>query len=167
MRKELIESLAETLEGIAVGVDRRRSNEGPNGTGPQEASILLFHPRENNATKSAESTLREVPLLELNLFEVGEHFSVILQSALGMIEMHDVDEIRLLELTNEAAFLSRNGEKLSLLTLSSNGVIQSYMNISSSLADLEVQDMEESDLRAGVALKMFMENAQVFSLQSA
>jgi hypothetical protein len=162
MRKELIESLAETLEGIAVG-----ANEGPNGAGPQEASILLFHPRENNAARSAESTLREVPLLELNLFEVGEHFSVILQSALGMIEMHDVDEIRLLELTNEAAFLSRNGEKLSLLTLSSNGVIQTYMNISSSLADLEVQDMEESDLRAGVALKMFMENAQVFSLQSA
>jgi hypothetical protein len=162
MRKELIESLAETLEGIAVG-----ANEGPNGAGPQEASILLFHPRESNSPRTAESTLRETPLLELNLFEVGEHFSVILQSALGMIEMHEVDEIRLLDLTNEAAFLSRNGEKLSLMTLSSNGVIQSYINISSALADQEVVDMAESDLRAGVALKMFMENAQVFSLQSA
>lgn len=157
MRKELIDSLAETLEGIAVG-----GNEGP--TGPQEASILLFHPRENN---SSANPLREVPLLELNLFEVGDRFSIILQSALGMIEMHDVDEIRLLELTNEAAFFSRNGEKLSLLTLSSHGVIQSYMNIASSLADTELQDMNEADLRAGVALKMFMDNAQVFSLQSA
>lgn len=166
MRKELIESLAETLEGIAVGMDRQGSDASP-GAGPHEASILLFHPRENNAARSAESTLRDVPLLELSLFEIGEHFSVILQSALGMIEMHDVDEIRLLELTNEAAFLSRNGDKLSLLTLSSTGVIQSYINISASLAELEVQDMEERDLRAGVALKMFMDNAQVFSLQSA
>lgn len=159
MRKEMIESLADTLEGIAVA--------GTESTpaGPQEASILLFHPREN--AQSAETTLREVPLLELNLFEVGERFSVILQSALGMIEMHDVDEIRLLDLTNEAAFLSRTGSKLSLLTVSSHGVIQSYINIAASLADVELQDMEEADLRAGVALKMFMENAQVFSLQSA
>lgn len=156
MRIDLIESLAETLEGISVGTNGNSS--------PTEASILLFHPRE---AATPESRLREVPLLELNLFESGERFSVILQSALGMIEMHDVDEIRLLDLTNEAAFLSRSGSKLSLLTLSSHGVIQSYTNIEASLVERELHEMDEADLRAGVALKMFMENAQVFSLQSA
>jgi hypothetical protein len=165
MRKDLIESLAETLEGIAVGIPG-----GEASANPTEASILLFHPREAAAP---ESRLREVPLLELNLFETGrtndgpERFSVILQSALGMIEMHDVDEIRLLDMTNEAAFVSRNGNKLSLLTLSSHGVIQSYTNIEASLAEREISEIDEADLRAGVALKMFMENAQVFSLQSA
>jgi len=159
MRIELIEALAETLEGIAVGT-AEASPDRP----ATEASILLFHPREAAAT---ESRLREVPLLELNLFEHGERFSVILQSALGMIEMHDVDEIRLLELTNEAAFFSRNGSKLSLLTLSSHGVIQSYTNIEAALAERDLAEMEENELRAGVALKMFMENAQIFSLQSA
>lgn len=151
MRNELLDSLAEILEGIVV-----------RGTDPSqtEASILLFHPREK---VGEDFTLRDIPLVELSVFERGDTFSVMLQSALGMVELHNVNEIRILELTQEAAFISRLGDVLSILTLSSHGVVQSYTNVSASVIEQDLASIDERDLRAAVALKMFMENAQVHS----
>lgn len=155
MRNDLIEALASTLEGISV------TNDNASQT---EATVLLFHPRDRSESGSLPTV---VPLLELNLFEHSDHFSVILQSALGMIEMHQVDEIRLLDMTREAAFISRKEQHICVFTVSSHGVVQAYTNVKADLIEQDLADIAEEDLRAAVALKMFMENAQVFSLQSA
>jgi hypothetical protein len=155
IRPALIDRLAETLEGIAM------TNAGTTGQGhAREASVLVYHAGRPAAGGPLAG---ESPLLEINLSESDSSATVIVNSALGMIELHGIDEIRLLEVTEEAAFYSRESPgKISVLTLSSRGVIQVYMNIAESLQDAELADIADSDLRAAVALKIFAENAEVF-----
>jgi hypothetical protein len=41
--------------------------------------------------------------------------------------------------------------------------LQVYMNIPRSVTETELADLDEKDLRAAVALKVFTENARVFT----
>ena len=153
IRPELIERLADTLEGIPM------NHAGATST--SEASILVYHSGQSGS--GAGPVAGESPLLEINLTESDAGTSVLVNSALGMVELHGVEEIRLLDATEEAAFYSRPGPgKLSFLTISSCGVLQAYMNIDESLRDAELSDIADSDLRAAVALKIFGENSEVF-----
>ncbi len=154
LRPELIERLADTLEGIAVS-DARET-----GLGTREANILIYRTArsEGGGPMAGES-----PLLEINLLEADGDACAVVTSALGIVELHGIEEIRLLAATEEAAFYSRPAPgKLSMLTLSSRGAIQVYMNISESLGPMELADVGDEDLRAAVAMKIFAEHTEVF-----
>ncbi|HEX5315673.1 MAG TPA: hypothetical protein VFX22_03395 [Candidatus Kapabacteria bacterium] len=154
IRTEFIDRLAETLEGMAVSNARETS---PN---QREASVLVYRP---SAADIGGPVAGESPLLEINMIETGGSACVIVTSALGIAEMHGVNEVRLLAATEEAAFYSREtSSKISVLTVSSRGSIQVYMNIAESLADMELTDVNDDDLRAAVALKIFAEHAEIF-----
>ncbi len=161
LRPELIERLADTLEGIAMSSARET------GLGSREANILIYHTAR---AEGGGAVAGESPLLEINLMETegaGDGATadacVVVTSALGIVELHGIEEIRLLEATEEAAFYSRPAPgKLSMLTLSSRGAIQVYMNISESLGPMELSEVGDEDLRAAVALKIFAENTEVF-----
>ena len=163
IRPELIDRLAEVLEGIVMP-----GAETSQGAVRREASVLVYHTTRSNGQSSSAPLAGESPLLEINLIESDDDVSVLVASALGMVELHRIDEIRLLESTEEAAFYCHAiPGRLSVLTLSSNGVIQVYMNIDETLAGLELSEIADGDLRAAVALKIFSENAEVFSDISA
>ena len=148
---KLIERLADILEGIPV------SHASPQSG--REASILVYH--AGHVTDGPVAG--ESPLLEISISEHDTDCSVMVNSALGMVELHGVDEVRLLEATEEAAFFSHAGEQqVSMLTISSRGVIQVYMNVSQNLEAMELGDISDRELRAAVALKVFGEQAEVF-----
>ena len=154
LRPELIERLADTIEGIAMTSARET------GDGLREANVLIYHSTviDSGAPRAGES-----PLLEINLMETDSDACAVVTSALGIVELHGIEEIRLLAATEEAAFYTRPSPgKLSLLTLSSRGSIQVYMNISESLEGMELSDVSDEDLRAAVALKIFSEHTEVF-----
>lgn len=156
LRPELIERLADTLEGIAM----THASMATTGTDAREASVLVYH----STTGGGNPIAGESPLLEINLTEQNGDASILVNSALGMVELHGIDEVRLLEATEEAAFYRRDSHgSISVLTLSSRGVLQVYMNISESLRDAELGDVRDGDLRAAVALKIFSEGAEVFT----
>ena len=155
IRPDLIDRLADTLEGIAV-------NSGADAhDGVAEASILIYHsgrPKDGSGPVAGES-----PLLEIALLEREGDAALVVSGALGIVEMQGLEEIRLLEATEEAAFYSRQSPgKISVITLSSRGVIQAYLNVAESLIDMDFADVADDDLRAAVALKIFAENAEVF-----
>ena len=149
---KLIERLADILEGIPV-------THASLQTSAREVSILVYHAGHiTDGPVAGES-----PLLEIGISETDRDCSVMVNSALGMVELHGVDEVRLLEATEEAAFFSHAGsEQVSMLTISSRGVIQVYMNVSQNLEAMELGDISDRDLRAAVALKVFSEQAEVF-----
>jgi hypothetical protein len=155
IRPELIDRLADTLEGIAV------SSAAETRDGVAEASILIYHsgrPKDGTGPVAGES-----PLLEISLSESGDDAALVVSGALGIVEMHGLEEIRLLEATEEAAFYSRETPgKISVITLSSRGVIQAYLNVAEGLIDTDFADVADDDLRAAVALKIFAENGEVF-----
>ena len=154
IRTEFIDRLAETLEGIAV------SNPRETAAGQREASVLVYRA---SGVDVGGPVAGESPLLEINLIESDGKACVVVTSALGIAEMHAIDEVRLLGATEEAAFYSREGSgKISVLTVSSRGSIQVYMNILESLADMELSEVSDDDLRAAVALKIFAEHTEVF-----
>jgi len=174
IRPELIDRLADTLEGIAVSnvddhpstvddrsstVDDRSYTAHEKRDGRLEANILIYH----SGTAEGGRLAGESPLLEINLIETDREASLLASSALGIVEFHAISEVRLLEATEEAAFYSRGaGGTISVLTVSSRCVMQVYTNISESLVDMELTDVSDDDLRAAVALKIFAENAEVF-----
>src|SRR5579872_1764111 len=125
IRTEFIDRLAETLEGIAV------SNARETTAGLREASVLVYRA---SGMDVGGPVAGESPLLEINFIENEGTACVVVTSALGIAEMHGIDEVRLLEATEEAAFYSREASgKISLLTVSSRGSLQVYMNIAESL----------------------------------
>ncbi len=157
IRTKLIDRLAETLEGIAV------SNAHPATQKPEdyhEANVLVYH---SSGADVGGPVAGESPLLEITLVETDGQVCVVVTSALGIAEMHAVEEVRLLDATEEAAFYSREGPgRISVLTVSSRGAIQAYMNIAESLAAMELSEVSDDDLRAAVALKIFAEHTEVF-----
>jgi hypothetical protein len=154
IRTEFIDRLAETLEGIAM------SNARETPPGLREASVLVYR---SSGADIGGPVAGESPLLEINLIESDGKACVVVTSALGIAEMHDIEEVRLLAATEEAAFYSHpSNEKTSVLTVSSRGSIQVYMNIAQSLADRELSEVTDDDLRAAVALKIFAEHTEVF-----
>ena len=157
LRKELIDQLADTLEGIAV--PNAHPADGMAG-GPREATLLIYH---SSGMDVGGPVAGESPLLEINLSESDGCASVIVTSALGIAEMHHVTEVRLLAPTEEAAFFARKEPGMvSMLTVSSRGTLQVYMNISESLGAMELSTVRDEDLRAAIALKIFAEHTEIF-----
>ncbi len=145
IRPDFIEALAETLEGLPLveATDAARN----------EATLLIFHSQNE----------RNQPVLELSIRDTDATSSVSVQSALGMIEMSGVYEARLLDSTEEAAFFSKSAPgMISMLTVSSKGVVQLYANVNEELMHADLTDISDDDLRAAVAMKVFAENARVF-----
>ncbi len=143
-RKELIEALAETLEGITLPASGA------------EQTVVLFHTREVANQKSQ-------PILEIVMSESAQP-SVVIHSALGVMEFREVEEVRLSPSTEEAAFFMRTWEgNVSVVTISSRGVLQVYQNVPARVRERELAELEATDLRAAVALKIFSEGAQVFT----
>src|SRR5216110_1392213 len=106
IKPKVLDALAETLEGLALSGEAKRSRSKP-----QEASLLIYHPQARSGKTSG------TPLVEINFFEDIEGCTMIVNSALGMVEMHEVEEIRLVDSTREAAFFGRmRGGKLSMVT---------------------------------------------------
>jgi hypothetical protein len=148
-RKELIEALAETLEGIIL------PSSGATAKG-SEQTIVLFHTRDLAEQQSQ-------PILEIVLSE-SEQPCVVIHSALGVMEFREVEEVRLSPSTEEAAFFMRSSAStVSVVTVSSRGVLQVYQNVPARVRERELAELEESDLRAAVALKIFTEGAQIFA----
>jgi hypothetical protein len=155
IRPELIDRLADTIEGIAI------TSAAEAKAGSAEASILIYHAGRSEAGNGPVAG--ESPLLEINLRESEDDAVLFVSGALGIVEMHGIEEIRLLEATEEAAFYSRETPgRLSVITLSSHGVIQAYLNVAESLIDMDFADVPDDDLRTAVALKIFAENGEVF-----
>ena len=157
LRKELIDRLADTLEGIAVP----NAHPGPDAAeGRREATVLIYH---TSGIDVGGPVAGESPLLEINLSEEDGSVSVIVTSALGIAEMHEVTEVRLLNPTEEAAFFARKEKGMvSMLTVSSRGTLQVYMNIPESLGAMELSTLKDEDLRAAIALKIFAEHTEIF-----
>jgi hypothetical protein len=155
IRPELIDRLADTIEGIAIAGTADAKD------GAAEASILIYHAGRSEAGNAPVAG--ESPLLEINLRESDDDAVLVVSGALGIVEMHGLEEIRLLDATEEAAFYSRESPgKISVITLSSHGVIQAYLNVAESLIDMDFADVPDDDLRTAVALKIFAENGEVF-----
>lgn len=157
IRPEVIERLAEILEGIPVAIAGDTATKAR-----REASILVYH-SGRSVDGSSVALAGESPLLDITLIETDNDCSVLVNSAMGMVELHGVEEIRMLESTEEVAFYRRESTgTMSILTLSSRGVLQVYICISESLAEMDLPEIADEDLRAAVALKIFSENAEVF-----
>jgi hypothetical protein len=134
---------AETLEGIAVGAKPAK--------GSVDASILIFHPEKKNG----------VPLVELALTETNKYCRAMIQSPLGVVEIAEVDEVRVSLPTKEIAFFSKErGGKTTMVTVSSYGVLQVYSHISKKLADKDIAKIDGEDLRAAIALKVFAKRSK-------
>lgn len=160
LRKELVDRLAETLEGIAVSAPDEAIPEDR-----REATVLVYH---SSGVDVGGPVAGESPLLEINLSESNGRASVVVTSALGIAEMHEVQEVRLLGATEEAAFYARkvgnpSSGTVSILTVSSRGALQVYMNVPESLAAMELTMVKDDDLRAAIALKIFAEHTEIFS----
>jgi len=144
-RKELIEALADTLEAIVLPAQGA------------EQSIVLYHGGRAKADRSAQPTL-EIVCTD------AQSPSIVIHSALGMMELRNVEEVRLSRSTEEAAFyLQSVPGAVSVVTVSSRGVLQSYQNVPARVRERELTELEEGDLRAAVALKIFAEAAEIFS----
>jgi hypothetical protein len=158
LQPELIEALAETLEGLLL----------PNAdASSHDATILVFHPRDKKDAKQAvagKHNASSTPLLEINLSEQNDQCNAVIHSALGMLELRDIEEVRLSPSTEEAALFLHTSEPLvTVVTISSHGVLQVYANVPRSVSARDLSDLAEEDLRAAVALKIFSEGARVFT----
>jgi hypothetical protein len=87
----------------------------------------------------------------------------MIQSPLGLVELNDVEEVRLSESTREVAFFGKTrGGKMTMVTVSSAGVLQVYGNLSPSLGTKDLTKLAPEDLRAAIALKIFSGKAAGF-----
>lgn len=146
-RQKVVEKIADALNGIALPTKKSK--------GRSDASVLVFQ-------SSGKAT--DAPLVEISMTEDGEKSNVMIQSPLGLVELNDVEQVRLSEATREVAFFGkvRTG-KMTLVTVSSAGVLQVYGNLSPSLGTKDLTKLAPEDLRAAIALKIFSESASGFS----
>ncbi|MDP4219294.1 MAG: hypothetical protein Q8916_02325 [Bacteroidota bacterium] len=138
-RQKIVEGIADALDGVALAGKKMR--------GRTNASVLVFHPM-------GKST--DAPLVEISLVESDAKSNVTIQSPLGLVELNEVEEVRLSESTREIAFFGKTrGGKLTMVTVSSAGVLQVYGNLSPSLGAKDLTMLAPEDLRAAIALKIF------------
>jgi hypothetical protein len=140
-RKKVIESVAEVLEGVVVA--------------PHQA-ILIF-----GGTKAKSG---DMPLVEISFAEgKGKTASVQLASALGIVELSAVEQVHTSPATREAAFVAKaSAGKITMVTVSSTGILQVYSNIARSVASKDIAKLSTEELRAAIALKVFTEGGKKF-----
>jgi hypothetical protein len=145
-RQKVVERIADALAGIALPAKKSR--------GGVDASVLVYQ---------AKNSASEAPLVEITLTENSLRRNVMIQSPLGIVELNDVEEIRLSDSTREVAFFGKvRSGKTTMVTVSSMGVLQVYGNLTPSLGKKDLTKLASEDLRAGIALKIFSEKAAGF-----
>ncbi|MEI8135072.1 MAG: hypothetical protein WCH46_08385 [bacterium] len=145
-RQKVIERVADALSGVALPSKSAR--------GTADASVLVYQRKKSGA---------DAPLVEITFSENPARRNVMVQSPLGIVELNDVEEIRLSESTREVAFFSKvRSGKTTMVTVSAAGVLQVYGNVSSSLGKKDLTKLDSEDLRAAIALKIFNESAVGF-----
>jgi hypothetical protein len=145
-RQKVVERVADALSGIALPAKKTR--------GSVDASILVYQ------SKSSHS---DAPLVEITMTENSTKCNVMIQSPLGIVELNDVEEIRLSEPTREVAFFGKiRSGKMTMVTVSSMGVLQVYGNLTLSLGKKDLTKLASEDLRAAIALKIFSNSAAGF-----
>ncbi len=146
-RQKVVDSIADALEGIALA--------GKKSRGRIDASVLVFQ---------SKGKTTDAPLVEISMTESDEKSNVMIQSPLGLVELNDVEEVRLSEATREVAFFGKvRSGKMTLVTVSSAGVLQVYGNLAPSLGTKDLTKLAPEDLRAAIALKIFSESSAGFS----
>lgn len=139
-KQKTIDLVAETVEGIVVGAYAKPSET--------EASILIFHPQKKG----------DSPLVEIVMTETPKRAKLMVQSSIGIVELSDVTEVRVSKPTREVAFFGKaSGGKITMLTVSSYGVLQVYSNVSPKLTKKDITDISGENLRAAIAMKIFSE----------
>jgi hypothetical protein len=146
-RQKVVERIADALNGVALPAKKSR--------GRADASVLVFQ-------RTSKTT--DAPLVEISMTEDAEKSNVMIQSPLGIVELNDVEGVRLSEATREVAFFGKvRSGKMTMVTVSSAGVLQVYGNLSPSLGGKDLTKLAPEDLRAAIALKIFSESAAGFS----
>jgi hypothetical protein len=146
-RQKVVERIADALNGVALPTKKSR--------GRADASVLVFQ-------RSGKTT--DAPLVEISMTESDAASNVMIQSPLGIVELNDVEGVRLSEATREVAFFGKvRSGKMTMVTVSSAGVLQVYGNLSPSLGTKDLTKLAPEDLRAAIALKIFSESAAGFS----
>ena len=140
-RKKVIETLAEAVEGVLLA----------------PSSVLVF----GSGSRRKE---QEMPLVEIVLSEPrGKSASVQIQSALGIVELSGVEQVHVSAATREVAFIAKAGSgKITLVTVSSSGVLQIYSNIARTIVSKDITKLSSDELRAAIALKVFIEGGTLF-----
>jgi hypothetical protein len=147
-KQKVVERIADALSGIALPAKKSR--------GSVDASVLVYQGKKYGS---------EAPLVEITLSETSERRNVMIQSPLGIVELNEVEEIRLSESTREVAFFGKiRAGKTTMVTVSSMGVLQVYGNLIPSLGKKDLAKLDPEDLRAAIALKIFNEKAAGFRL---
>jgi hypothetical protein len=147
-RQKVVERVADALSGIALPAKKSR--------GSVDASVLVYQ---------AKGSTSDAPLVEITLSETSDKRNVMIQSPLGIVELNEVEEIRLSESTREVAFFGKiRAGKTTMVTVSSMGVLQVYGNLTSSLGNKDLTKLASEDLRAAIALKIFSEKSSGFRI---
>ncbi len=141
-RKKVIEAIAEVLEGVIVA--------------PEQA-ILVFG-------GGKRGTKNELPLIELSYNEPrGKTATIQIASALGIVELSAVEQVHTSDATHEVAFIAKaSAGKITMVTVSSSGILQVYSNIARSVASRDIVKLSTEELRAAIALKVFTEGGKKF-----
>lgn len=140
-RKKVIEAIVEVLEGLQVASGQ---------------SVVVYGGKRKTG---------EMPLVELTFAEGrNKPPSVEIASALGIVELLAVEQVHISEATREVAFIAKGGGagKITMVTVSSSGVLQVYSNIARSVASKDFAKISTNELRAAIALKVFTEGGKKF-----
>lgn len=136
-KQKLIDLIAETVDGIATNSNSKK--------GTVDVSIFIY-----------PSQKRDTPLVEIALVEDSKNCRIMVQSPLGIVELAEVDDIKISTPTREVAFISKErGSKMTMVTVSAQGVLQVYSHISGKLKKLDLTKVTSESLRAAIALKVF------------
>lgn len=151
----VFESIAEILEAVELPVHAEVTSGTAGQAATDSTTLILYAPARGAAREG-------VPLMEIHLTKLQAGYRVSAMSGVGVIEWNHFDEIRLLESTGEVAFVREDSNnRISLLTISSRGVIQIYAYLDRSLLEADLAEVDENDLRSAVALKMFLEQGRL------
>ncbi len=84
-------------------------------------------------------------------------------SALGIVELSAVEQVHVSAATRETAFIAKaSAGKITMVTVSSSGILQVYSNIARSVASKDIAKLSTEELRAAIALKVFTEGGKKF-----
>jgi hypothetical protein len=140
-RKNVISAVAEVLEGVHLA---------------SGSSVLVYGGKRKTG---------DMPLVELTFADGrGKQPSVQIASALGIVELSAVEQVHVSPATREAAFIAKasGAGKITMVTVSSSGILQVYSNISRSIASKDFAKISSDELRAAIALKVFTEGGKRF-----
>jgi hypothetical protein len=147
-REKVVEQVADALSGIALPAKKLR--------GSVDASVLVYQTKGQSG---------EAPLVEITFTENPARRNVMIQSPLGIVELNEVEEVRLSESTREVAFFGKvRSGKTTMVTVSSMGVLQVYSNLTPSLGKKDLTKLDSEDLRAAIALKIFNEKSAGYKI---